>query len=137
MEGNTESMKVPPIAEKEPHQGITQILHQVEPIDDLDGLRRPLPNPLSIEATAIAADDLDTGMRLQPLCDRRGRTLGEQINHVMALEITHDGAKASPSPPGPFVEPNHSWDFQREVGRACPGPDAQSSGNSLVYPRLA
>ena len=44
-EGNTEGIQVPPIAEKEPLQGIAQILHQVEPIDDLEGLRRPLPNP--------------------------------------------------------------------------------------------
>jgi hypothetical protein len=34
--------------EKEPLQGIAQILHQVETIDDLDRLWRSMPNPLGI-----------------------------------------------------------------------------------------
>jgi len=65
-------VKVPPIAEKEPLQGIAQILHQVEPIDDLDRLWGTVPNPFGIEPTPIAADDLDTRLRLQPLRDRWG-----------------------------------------------------------------
>jgi hypothetical protein len=52
-------------------------LHQVEPIDDLDRLWGSVPNPLGVEPTAIAADDLDTGVRLQPLRDRSGRALGK------------------------------------------------------------
>jgi hypothetical protein len=56
-------------------------------------------------------------MRLQPLRGRGGRALGQQIHHVMALEITHDGPEASASPPGPFVEPNHPWRRQRRAGR--------------------
>ena len=117
MEGSPEGIEVPPIAEKEPLQGIAQILHQVEPIDDLDSLRRPLPNPLGIEPTAIAADDLDARMRLQPLRDRGGRALREQIKHVMALEIADHGPEPSASPPGPFVEPDHPGDLQEREGR--------------------
>ena len=117
MEGSTEGIKVPPIAEKEPLQGLAQILHQVEPIDDLDRLRRPLPNPLGIETTAIAADDLDARVRLQPLRDRGGRALREQIQHVMALEITDNGPEPSASPPGPFVEPDHPGGRKEREGR--------------------
>jgi hypothetical protein len=81
----------------------------VEPIDDLERLGRPPPNPLSIEATAIAADDLDARVRLQPLRDRGGRALREQIKHVMALEIAENGPEPSASPPGPLVEPYDPW----------------------------
>jgi len=109
-------VEVPPIAEKEPLQGLAQILHQVEPIDDLDRLWGTVPNPLGIEPTPIPADDLDTWVRLQPLRDRGGRAHREQINHLMALEITHDGPKASASPPGPFVEPDHAWGRNRGKG---------------------
>ena len=66
----------------------------------------------------IAADDLDTRVRLQPLRDRGGRTPREQINDLMALEITHHGPKASPSPPGPFVEPDAPWG--RKHGQGSP-----------------
>src|SRR5215510_5885085 len=107
MEGSTEGIQVPSIAEKEPLQGLAQVLHQVEPIDNLDRLGRPLPNPFSIEATTIAADDLDTRVRPQPLRDRGGRAFREQIEHVMALEIAENGREPSAAPPGPFVEANH------------------------------
>jgi len=110
-------------AEKRPLQGIAQILHQVEMIDGLDRLWRPVPNPLGVEATPIAADDLDTGMRLQPRRNGWDRAIGEQINHVMALEITDNGPKTSPSPPGPFIEPNHPWG--RKGGNGCTMDEAQ------------
>src|SRR3712207_5018630 len=107
MEESPESMKFPAVTEEEPLQGVAQILHQVEPVDDLDGLRRPLPNPLGIEATPIAADDRHRGMRLQPPCDRGGRAFGEQINHWLALKITDNGPEASTPPPGQFIQANH------------------------------
>jgi hypothetical protein len=81
----------------------------VEPIDDLDRLWGTVPNPFGIEPTPIAADDLDTRLRLQPLRDRWGRANGKQVNDLTALEITHNRPKAPASPPGPFVEPNHPW----------------------------
>jgi hypothetical protein len=71
----------------------------VEPINDLDSLGRPLPNPLGIEATAIAANDLDARARLQPPRDRGGRAYREQINDLMAFEIADHGPEPSASPP--------------------------------------
>jgi hypothetical protein len=81
-----------------------------------------LSNPLSIEATAIAADDLDARVRLQPLRDRGGRALREQIKHVMALEIAENGPEPSASPPSPFVEPDHPGDLQEREGRPMDQP---------------
>ena len=75
MEGSPEGVKVPSIAEEEPLQGVMQILHEVELIDDLECLGRPLPNAFSIETTPIAADALDAGMHLQPLRNGGGRAL--------------------------------------------------------------
>ena len=117
MEGRTEGPKVSSRAAKEPLQGPAQILHQVEPIDNLDRLRRPLPHPLSIETTAIAADDLDTRVRPQPLRDRGGRAFREQSEAVMALEIAEHGPEPSAAAPGPFVEPDHPRDLQEREGR--------------------
>jgi hypothetical protein len=56
-------------------------------------------------------------MRLQPLRDREGRALREQIKHVMALKIADHGPEPSASPPGPFVEPDPPGDFQEREGR--------------------
>jgi len=100
-------MQFPAITEEEPLQGVAQVLPQVEPVDDLDGLRRPLPNALGREATPLAADDHHRGMRLQPRCDRGDRAFGEQIKHVVARKITDNGPEASAPPPGPFIQANH------------------------------
>jgi hypothetical protein len=90
-------------------QGVAQVPHQVQPIDDLHRLWGAVPNPFGIKPTPIAADDLDTRVCLQPRRDRWGRANGKQVNDLMALEITHNSPKAPASPPGPFVEPNHPW----------------------------
>ena len=68
---------MPPIAQKEPLQGVTQILHQVKAVDHLHCLWGAVPNPFGIEPTPITTDDRDTRMRLQSLRDGRGRALGE------------------------------------------------------------
>jgi hypothetical protein len=109
-------MKVPPMAEEEPLQGVAQVLHQVEPIDDLHRVGGAKPNPFGVQSTPIPADDLDAGIRLQPLRNGQGRALGEQIKHLMALEITDDRPKAPASPPGPLVEPDHAWGRNRGKG---------------------
>ena len=123
---------MPPIAQKKPLQGVPQILHQVEPSDDLDCLWGAVSNPFGIEPTPIPADDLDARVRLQPLRDRERRANGEQIHDVMALEITHHSPQASASPPGPFVEPDHPWD--RKHGRGGP---MEQTHKRPVTPRYA
>jgi hypothetical protein len=143
MEGSPEGIQVPPTAEKEPLQGVAQVPHQVEPIDDLDRLRRPLPNPLRIETTAITAHDLDTRVRPQPLRDRGGRAFREQVEHVIALEIAEDGPEPSPAPPGPFVEPDHPGDLQEREGRTMdqthnrPVTPRHTQGAREPHPRTA
>ena len=108
-ERSVEGIKISPIAEKEPLQSVAQIPHHVKSINDLHRLRRPTPNPFGIQPTPIAADDLDAGLRPQPLRNRCGRAIGEQIHHPMSFEITDNGAEASAPPPGPFIKANHPW----------------------------
>jgi hypothetical protein len=50
----------------------------------------------------------------------------------MALEITHNGPKASASPPGPFVEPYDPWGRKR--GKGCAMDETH---NYPVTPREA
>ena len=106
-----------PVTEQEPFQRITQMVHQVKAVDDLHGLRRTVPNALGRQATAVAADDLDTRMRLQPLGDGRRGAIGEQIDHPMAFEITHHGSAALAPPPRPFIKPDDPWGCLRREGR--------------------
>jgi hypothetical protein len=112
-----EGVDVPPIAQKKALQDIRQIVHQVEPIDNLDRLWGSAPNPLSIELTPIAADTLDAGIRLQPIRDRGGRALGEEIHHLMALKVAENGPETSALPLGPFIEPSYQRDRQEQEGR--------------------
>jgi hypothetical protein len=78
-------------------------------------------------------------MRLQPLSDRRGRAISKQIYYLVALEITDNGPKAPPSPPGPFVEPNHPWGRQGGQGgtmdEAQDCPNAPGHAQRMRQPR--
>ena len=107
MEGSAEGMKVPSIAEKEPLQGLAQVPHQVEPVDDLDRLGRPLPKAFnfrcptetlpSIHANGIEVANLannhsgDFGP--EALVDGRARLIEAGIAPVtlaVAWTLAHD-----------------------------------------------
>jgi hypothetical protein len=108
MQDSPQGGEVPAVAEKEPLQGLAQILPQVDVIDDLDRPWGAVPNPLGRKPTSIPADDRDTRVHLHPLCNRGGRAHREQINDLMALEITHEDPNASASPPVSSTETGRS-----------------------------
>ena len=73
-------------------------------VDDLHGLRRPPPNAVGIEVTAIATDQADRRMLGQPRRDGRGRAVRQQVHDAVIREIHQDRAVAMPPPPGPLVD---------------------------------
>jgi hypothetical protein len=67
---------------------------QMEPVGDLHGLRCTRTGTLGVGAGAVAADDLDLGMLLEPGTQRRRLAVGQQVDDFMAFQIDEDGAVA-------------------------------------------
>ena len=71
-------------------EGFHQILEQVKPISDLDGLWRSLARPISIGSGSVARDDLYPGVGPQPLRQGLGLTIGQQGDRLPAFQIDQD-----------------------------------------------
>jgi hypothetical protein len=75
-------------------QRFAEILQEMKAVGDLHGSRSSLPCAFGIGGRAIARDDLDPGMRPQPLGQSIGRALREQRDRLAALQIDQHGAIA-------------------------------------------
>src|SRR3954447_21842369 len=101
--------------------GIAQIAQQVEAIGNLDRLRSAGANAVGEGAGAVAGDDLDAGMRLQPGGDGLGRAVGQQVDWLVgALEMYDNGAVAPAAAPGPVIDTDDARRRWRLDGN---GPD--------------
>src|SRR4051794_8011869 len=74
-------------------------------IRHLDGLWRPLTGSVAIGAGAIAHDDLDGRMVLQPGGQGLGRAVRQQVDDPVTLQVAQDRAVALAFAPGPVINP--------------------------------
>ncbi len=89
----------------------------LNPFSTLTRRQRVLPkaarfiyNPhVGIGAGAVAADDLDAGMRPQPGGEGLRRAVGQQINRAVALEVDDDATVAPPAASAPVVDADDAW----------------------------
>src|SRR5262245_13580463 len=88
----------------------------MEAICDLEGAWRPLADGFRIPLGAVAAHDLNLGMRTQPRFECRRLTIGQQINDTMALPVDNDRSKRAPSAVGPVVDANDVGKGQTGTG---------------------
>jgi hypothetical protein len=63
----------------------TQVLEEMKPISDLDGVGRTAPCPLGIRARTIPTNNFNARMRQQPAFEQVRRAVWEQINGLMLL----------------------------------------------------
>ena len=108
-------------------QRIAGVAQQMPPVRDLDGLRRPLAGPVGVGAGAIAHDDRDGRMVLEPGGQGFALAVGQQIEAAPALEINQDRAVVAAPAPRPVVDPEHTrfW-RRRQAGLA----DAAQQGRA-------
>ncbi len=81
------------------------VQQQVEPFGHLNRLWGSVQCPLGVSTSAIAGDDLDPGMVLQPRRDALRCPIGEEIDRAMLLEIDEDGPLGLAARAGPVVDP--------------------------------
>jgi len=111
---------------KDTCQGVAKIAQKMPPIRNLNRIRSTGPHAVGIVAGAIAGDDLDAGMRLQPRLDSLGLAVTQQIDRpVSILQIDDDGAVASTPPPGPVVDAD---DARGRYYRNGSNPDQAQQG---------
>lgn len=88
--------------------GFAPIADQVSAISYLERLRRSLSSPLGIVTGAVARDDLDAGMIVQPRCQRFRLPVRQKIDRAMLLQIDQDRPVGVSFPLGPVVHSEHS-----------------------------
>lgn len=87
---------------------LPQILQQMPSIESLPCARSSVGDRLSISGPAIAADEFDTRMVVEPLPYGVRSTIGKEINDATSLEVHDDGSVPLTLEPGPVVDPNDS-----------------------------
>ena len=90
-------------------QGAAAILQQVPAVCHLYGVGHGPARGISKRATTIAADDLGSRMRSEPVNQRVGIAIGQEIDNTMPLKINKNGPVAVAAAPSPFVNPKHAW----------------------------
>ena len=100
---------------------LAEIAQDVPSIGDLDSTRGTLTDAFGVGTRTIAGDYLDTGPTTQPGSDGGGLTIGQEIDHVVRLEVHQH--RAVPTAPPPSARPRVCWRSQP------PGSTARKGGN--------
>ena len=95
--------------------GLGEVLPQVEPVSDLDRVRCPGACPVRVGAGAVPADDLDAGMRGQPVRERLRVAALQQVKRRPGLAVDDDRAVVLPAPDGEVVHPEDPRGGRRRV----------------------
>jgi len=89
--------------------GLSQILHKMEPVSDLQSLRRALAGSLCIQAATVPADHLDLGMAAQPFRAGLHSAILEDIDHGAPFEINDDGSVSLRFTPAQIIDADNPW----------------------------
>ena len=74
-----------PVPVANPLQQVGLIPQEVPPIRNLDGLWCPSSDPCRIDLAPITGHNGNARMRDEPRCERRGGSIRQQIEHVVAF----------------------------------------------------
>lgn len=89
------------------NQSVAHVMQQMPAVRYLYRLRRSFRGGLSIQAGAIAADDLYAGMRTQPARRALRATIRQQIDYSAVFQVAENRTVATPLPPCPIVDAQH------------------------------
>src|SRR3954471_21088319 len=88
--------------------GVAEVAQQMPPVRDLDSFWRSLPDAISVDAGAVARDDLHPGVPLQPRRKALSPAVGQEVEHPVLLPVDEDGPIAVTAPPCPVIDPKHA-----------------------------
>ena len=87
--------------------GLAQVLQNMEAVGDLTRLRRAFMRALGKRTAAIAADDLDVRMPLEPVRCRARGTIRQKVDHLPPLQVHDDGPISGALAPRPIIDAHH------------------------------
>jgi hypothetical protein len=99
-----------------------QVVPQVPAVGDLDRLRCSLPGGLGIGASAVPADDLGSGVRLQPGGEGGGLPIAEQVHRAVGGHVDQHRAVAMTAAQGEVVHAQLGHAGGRGVGQGAQQP---------------
>jgi hypothetical protein len=85
--------------------GLGEVLPQVEPVSDLDRVRRPGPGAVRERARPVTADHLDAGVRGQPVRERPGVAALEEVERRAGLAVNQQRAVVLAAPDREVIDP--------------------------------
>jgi hypothetical protein len=91
-----------------------KVVHDVPSICDLYGVRSTARGSASVDTSPVATDHLDTGMLIQPVDQRVGGGILEQVDHAMGVSVNQNRAVATATAEGELVYAQLAW---RRSGR--------------------
>ena len=87
--------------------GIAEVAQQVPTVGHLDRLLRALPNSIGVGTSTVARDNFNSGMLTEPIRQRLGLAVRQQIYDLIALKIDENRAVAMSTPPSPIIHPKN------------------------------
>ena len=112
-----------------PLDGLGEVLPQVEPVGDLDRLRCPGPGAVGVGTGAVTADDLDAGMRGQPVRQRLGVTAFQQVQRGARLAVNQQRVIALAAAEREVIDSEHPRGADCRVRRGHDQPQQHLPGS--------
>jgi hypothetical protein len=104
--GRTTSSGIVPVTEG--LNSLSEVAQQVPSVGDLNGRWGALADAIGIGARPIASDNFDARAIAQPICDARGLTVRQEIDHLVCLKVHKHRAVAAAASPRPVVNAEHT-----------------------------
>jgi hypothetical protein len=111
---------------------LREVLPQVEPVGDLDRIRCPGARAVGVGAGAIPADDLDAGVRGQPVRQRLGIAPLQHVERRAGLAVDDQRPVDLAAPDREVVHAEHPGSGRSRVrdGHDQPQHDLLARGNA-------
>ena len=114
--------------------GLGEVLPQVEPVGDLDRVRRPGPGSVRIRPRAVPADHLDPGVGGQPVGKRLGVAAFEEVERGAGLDVDEQRAVVLAAPDREVVDPEDPRGRRLRVGGGHDQPQQDLPGRGDAQP---
>src|SRR5262249_22942764 len=98
-----------------PREHLPSVLEQMPTVSHLDSLRCSQACPFGIGSSPVTTDDFNTWMRPQPIGERVGLAVREQVNHLPLFQVGQKCAIAPTTTHGPVIHTQNArgWSMDK------------------------
>jgi hypothetical protein len=96
--GSMVRLQAPAVSTDDLLDGVAEVLEQMPAVGDLDRVRRTHAGTVGIAAPTILADDLDSGVRGEPVGEGVGGAVGQYVDRPAGVHVEQHGGVAVSTP---------------------------------------